>query len=198
MSANGELRDLEDLLDRIEQAIDGNRVSLDEIMDVIGHRSFGPVLLLAGLVMLAPIIGDIPGVPTLMAIVVIMTAGQVLFFREHLWLPHWILERSVERDKLCKVLDWTRKPARWIDKVLRPRLTILTRRTGLYLVALVSVAVCAVVPAMEFIPFSANLAGLVLTAFGLALIAHDGLVAAVAFALTGGTIAFVAQKLIGG
>jgi hypothetical protein len=37
---------------------------------------------------------------------------------------------------------------------------------------------------MEFVPFSANIAGAALTAFGLALIAHDGLLALLAFVLT--------------
>lgn len=33
--------------------------------NAVGRRSFGPTLLLAGLVTLAPIVGDIPGVPVL-------------------------------------------------------------------------------------------------------------------------------------
>ncbi len=47
---------------------------------------------------------------------------------------------------------------------------------------------------MELVPFSANGAGAVLTGFGLALIARDGLVALVALALamlTGGIVGYV-------
>jgi len=52
-------------------------------------------LLVAGLVMLAPIIGDIPGVPVMMGVLVVLMAGQLLFRREHLCLPRCLLKRSV-------------------------------------------------------------------------------------------------------
>jgi hypothetical protein len=51
---------------------------------------------------------------------------------------------------------------------------------------------------MELVPFSANLAGIVLTAFGLALIASDGLLALIAIVLTAGTIGVVAHQSLGG
>jgi hypothetical protein len=44
--------------------------------------------------------------------------------------------------------------------------------------------VAALMPVMEVIPFSVNLAGAALTAFGLSLIAHDGLLALCAFGIT--------------
>ncbi|HEX3034413.1 MAG TPA: exopolysaccharide biosynthesis protein [Thermodesulfobacteriota bacterium] len=72
------------------------------ILKLVGRRSFGPLLLVAGLVTLLPIICDIPGVPTIMGIFVLLIAGQLLFRREHLWLPCWMLNRSVPRDKLRK------------------------------------------------------------------------------------------------
>ena len=31
---------------------------MGEVLDTVGHRSFGPILLLAGLVMVAPVVGD--------------------------------------------------------------------------------------------------------------------------------------------
>ncbi|MEC7815327.1 MAG: exopolysaccharide biosynthesis protein, partial [Pseudomonadota bacterium] len=48
---------------------------------------------------------------------------------------------------------------------------------------------------MEFIPFSANGAGLALMAFGLAIVARDGLLALLALAFTGGTGWFVLTNL---
>ena len=69
-----------ELLDRIDEAANREeQVSVDSILDQVGHRSFGPMLLFAGLVMLAPVIGDIPSVPTLMGTLVVLTAGQLLF-----------------------------------------------------------------------------------------------------------------------
>ena len=51
-------------------------------------------------------------------------------------------------------------------------------------------------PVMEVIPFSANAAGAALTAFGLSLIARDGLLALIAFTFTAITIGLVAYNLL--
>lgn len=184
---------LEDVLDRLGEAADGEdgQVSLGVIVDAFGERTFAPLLLLPGLVTLAPLVGDIPGVPTLMAAVVLLTAGQMLLRRRSVWLPQALRNRSVSRGKVDKALGWLRRPARAVDRLLRPRLTFFTRGIGRSLIALTCVAIAAAMPPMEFVPFSANGAGLALTAFGLALIAHDGLLALLSFVVTAATIALV-------
>jgi hypothetical protein len=176
------LTNLEQLLDRIgEAATEGSDVSLDAILDEVGRRSFGPLLLVAGLITVAPIIGDIPGVPTLMGVLVILIAAQVLFRHDHFWLPGWMLRRSISATKLHKALSWLRRPARFIDRFLRPRLTFLTQRAGMIVIAVVCMQIAIAMPFMEVVPFSANVAGFVLAVFGLALIACDGLLALIAF-----------------
>lgn len=197
MNGNQEITNLEQLFERIgEAAKDEERVSLGLIVDVVGHRSFAPLWLVAGLVMFAPIIGDIPGVPVLMGVIVVLTAGQLLFRREHVWLPRWLLKRSVARDQLDKVLKRLQSPARFIDRLLRQRLTMFTHGVGVYVIAIVCTIIAAATPAMEFAPFSANVAGAALTAFALSLIAHDGLVALLAFLFTAGLIGLVVYYLL--
>lgn len=197
MNNDAEPRNLEELLDRIgDAARDRDEVSLDMILDEIGRRSFGPLLLVAGLITLAPVVGDISGVPTIMALLVLLVALQVLFRQEHVWLPGWLLGRSVERGKLQTSLKWLRRPARFIDRFLRPRLTVLTRDGGGYLIAVVCALVAIAMPVMEVVPFSANGAGAVLTAFGLSLIARDGLMALFALGFMAATIGLVVSYLI--
>src|SRR5690606_16674670 len=122
-----------------------------------------------------------------MALLVLSIVAQLLFHSEHLWLPRWLLQRSVAREKLCKALGWLERPARFVDRLLRPRLTFLVRGAGRYLVAAVTGFVALAMPAMELVPFSANGAGAALTAFGLALVAADGLVALIGLAAVAGT-----------
>lgn len=197
MSQNQKITNLEQLLDRIDAAADQDKdVSLNAILEAVGPRSFGPILLLAGLVMFAPIIGDIPGVPVIMGVLVILTAGQLLFRRHHIWLPHWLLKRSVTQSKLRKTLGWLRTPARFIDRLLRPRLTMLTHHTGSYVIAVVCIIIATATPVMEMVPLSANVAGAAITAFGLALIAHDGLLALFAFAFTATTIGLIVYNFL--
>lgn len=117
---NQELTSLDQLIDRICKAADtdGEKVSLEKILDEIGRRSFGPLILLAGLVTLAPFIGDIPGVPTVMAIFVLLAAGQMLLHQEHIWLPGWLLNRSVKQDSIYKAVEWLRSPIQLMDRWL--------------------------------------------------------------------------------
>jgi hypothetical protein len=197
MHKNQDITNLEQLLKRIGEAVkDKERVSLGSILKVVGHRSFGPLLLVAGLVMFAPIIGDIPGVPVMMGVLVVLTAGQLLFRREHLWLPRWLLKRSVAQDRLDKVLKRLQSPVRFVDRLLRQRLTIFTDGAGVYVIAIVCTIISAATPLMEVVPLTANGAGAILTIFGLALIAHDGLLALFAFLLTISLFGLVMYNLL--
>ncbi|MEX0599255.1 MAG: exopolysaccharide biosynthesis protein [Rhodothermales bacterium] len=188
---------VEEVLDRVDAAADReDPVTVGSILDTIGTRSFGPIILLAGLIILAPLIGDIPGVPTIMASLIVLTTVQLLFHRENVWLPEWLLSRSVEREKLLKGVRWLRKPARFVDRFTGPRLQVFVTDRAVYAIAIACLLIAAVTPAMELVPFSANGAGLALTTFGLALTAKDGLLALTAFAVTGLTIGFVAYNLL--
>lgn len=187
-----ELSNLEELLDRIKNA-DGKKgkVSFDDILDEVGRRSFAPLLLLAGIITAAPVVGDIPGVPTIMGIFVLLTTGQLLFKREHFWLPEWILKRSADKEKIQKGMDWMVKPAKFIDKWSKPRLTLFTHGTGHYVIAAVCMLIALAMPMMEVIPFSANVAGIAFTLFGLSLITHDGILAILALVFALGTFGIV-------
>lgn len=192
----GSTEDLEGLLERIGRADERDgRVHLSAILDQLGRRSFAPVLLLGGLITLAPLIGDIPGVPTTMAVLVSLTAGQMLLRRERIWLPRWLLDRSVDRGKLEKAVTKLRGPARWVDRILRPRLRGLVRGPGSYAIPVGCLLIAFIMPVMELIPFSANLGGAALTAFGLALVAGDGALALVGYAVTAGIVAVVVTQL---
>ncbi|MHB1327103.1 MAG: exopolysaccharide biosynthesis protein [Gemmatimonadales bacterium] len=188
---------LEELLDQIDEAReDEERVSLEMIMDTVGRRSLGPPLLVAGLIVTAPVIGDIPGVPTTTGIFVGLIAAQIVWGRSELWLPKWMLRRSVTSSKLDKPLRWLRKPAKWVDRVLRPRLSTLTEGVASRVIAFACLLIAAIMPAMEIVPFSANLAGIILIAFGLALIAGDGLLALIGMVVAAGTLAFVISSVL--
>jgi hypothetical protein len=196
MPAPNDINDLEDLLARIEESVsDQERVTLDQMISAIGRRSFGPLLLLAGLISISPI-DVIPGIPTMVAVLVLTVTLQIVFRRQHIWLPGWLLRRSVSRKRLCKALRWLQRPARVVDRFIRPRLTRLTNDTSTYLIAIASAVIACVMPVMEVVPFSANIAGAALAAFGLALIAHDGVLALIALVFTAGAAALIVSALL--
>lgn len=192
----GKAKDLTGVLDAIEQSEGVRRVKVEAVMDAIGRRAFGPLLVLAALVVLAPGVGDIPGIPTTVALFTLLVTVQIVIGREELWLPRWLLARSVSRSKLTKAVRWLRKPAGWVDKVLRPRLGVLVRGTGSRILAAVALGIAMVMPMTEVVPFSANLAGVILLSFGLAVIAEDGVMALVGLAATAGALALLATVLL--
>jgi hypothetical protein len=65
---------------------------------------------------------------------------------------------------------------------------------GSYLIGFSAMLVALTMPMLEFIPFSATLAGAALTAFGLALIARDGYLAIFSLAATATVVAVVAYQ----
>lgn len=172
------------------------QVSVEDVLTAAGRRSFGPMLLVAGLITLAPLIGDIPGMPTLMAAIVLLTAGQLLAGRDRFWLPQWLLRRHMTRKTFDKSLQRMKKPARWVDRWLRMRLPWLTGYWGSRLTALTALIIALAMPPMEFIPFSANGAGLALTLLGLGLVARDGVVLLLGVGITVTTIMVVAANLL--
>lgn len=195
--AGEEVVRLDQLLDRVEAAAkEKEQTSIGDVVEHVGARSFGPLLLVAGLVMVAPVVGDIPGVPVLMGLVVILIAGQLLFRRDEIWLPRWLQKRSVQCGKVRKSVDWLRRPARFVDRWTRSRYTRFVKHAGAYVIAATCVVIAAATPVMEVVPFSANFAGIAITAFGLALIAQDGLLALVAIAFCLVTVGLLVYQFI--
>jgi hypothetical protein len=190
-----EVKNIEQALDKIDQAAqDSDPVSLDAIVQGVGSRTFGPLLLLAGIVMASPLSG-IPGMPTSMSVLVLVIAAQLIIGRKHFWLPNWLLKRSVSRKRLNKAIYWLKRPARFIDHWLRPRLTFLVHPIGTYIIAVMCIVIAAGMPFMELVPFSATAAGVAICAFGVALVAQDGAVALFAYIWIGLTFYFAGSYL---
>lgn len=198
--SHGETRgpqSLEELLAAIE-AIEApsGRVRFEDALEAIGRRAFGPLLLLAGVVTLMPIISGIPGIPVMMACFTLLVCVQLLMGRRTFWLPAWLTRRWISRNALLKGLGYLHRPARAVDYLLTRRLDALTGRRGLQASAAACLLVAVGMPPMELIPFSANIAGLTLSLFGLALMARDGLLALFGFALAGTSLALVVFALL--
>lgn len=190
-----EVTSLQQLVERLEKAGDCERVDVECMMEAVGRSSFGALLLLGGLVTLSPL-DIIPGIPTLIALAVLIVCVQLLAGRRRFWLPAWLLKRTINRQRFQRAVVWLRKPARFGDRLVRPRLTTLASDAAVKVIAVGSMVVALAMPVMEVVPFSANLAGIALTAFGLAMIAHDGLLALVAFGATAAGVVVLASQLL--
>jgi hypothetical protein len=191
-SANGERHDLEDVIDCISQITpDAGRISVADFMKAIGERSFGPLILVPSLIALSPV-GALPGLPAITSVIVVIFAVQMLAGQTHVWLPRWLKERTIDGAKLEKGLRAFRPVARFIDHLLRPRLSILTRGPFYYAIGVMILLVALVTPVLEIVPLGGIPPNAALVAFALAIIAKDGLWALFAFAFTGATVFWLA------
>lgn len=190
------LHNLEQLLKHIgELARDEDQVSMAQVVESVGDRSFGPLLLIMGLTLFSPLSG-VPGMAIFAGLFVLLIALQMLVGRKHFWLPGFILNRSVPQSKLTKALDWLRPTARRIDRMIKPRLNFMLHPSSTYLIAGLCVVVGAGLPFLELVPFSSSIVGLALAILGLALVARDGLLVLIAVTFIGAAGSLAAIKLL--
>jgi len=169
-------------------------VCVGHLLDVMGERSFGALMLVPSLLLVSPLSG-IPGFSSLTGVVIVLIAGQMLAGRDHIWLPQKLRERCIAREKLEKALRFLTPGARTVDRLVKPRLTFLTRSPFSRAVPAICVAIGLCMPLMEILPFASSILAAAVAAFALALIARDGALAVVATAITGGGGWFAAGAL---
>jgi len=190
------LKNLNDVLVCIEDACaHAETVSCRAILDEIGQRSFGAVLLLPALVVVSPLSGII-GLPTMAAALIIAISAQMLLGRKEFWVPVAVSNRSMPCMRLHQALRFLRPVARATDWLLRPRMSAVTQGAGTRAIAACCILLALLIPPLELVPFASTLVAGVVTLFGLALLSNDGAVALVAYVLTALALGAAASLLL--
>ena len=169
------VNNLESLLASLTERTSGEDVTVRDMLNAVGRRSYGPILLLLGFIAISPLT-IIPGTSWLVALVILLIAGQILLGRTFPWVPKRILDMSFPRSALVNGVEQARKYARPVDKVLKPRLPFLSQPPFIGLAALVCIAAALVMFPLGLIPFGPVLPSLAVLLFGLGLTARDGIV----------------------
>ena len=149
-------------------------MSLGELLDAVGRRSYGPLLLVIGLFAISPAT-IVPGMTWLAAALTLVVAGQMALGLTHPWLPRWALEAKAPRSMVRLGLSEARGWSRAIDGALTPRLLFLARPPFVNLVALMCIGAALVTFPLGLIPLAPLAPGLAVVFFGLGMTAHDGL-----------------------
>ena len=163
------------LLDALRDVADkSDRVTMRDVMARLGTSSFSAIILVPALVLVTPLSG-IPTLPTIGAIVIALATVQWLAGRRHLWLPEALLVQSLDADRLRRGLAWLDRPARWIDGITRPRVTILTK-PPLNRIPLVLILICVLFwPLLELLPLVTTAGAVVVALFAFGIMTRDGL-----------------------
>lgn len=173
-----------DILDCLEElAGHAEHVSVSDVMGAFGTRTFGPAIMVPALMEITPI-GAIPGVPTFLAVLIMLVAAQKMFGRQTLWLPAVIANRCVPASKLAKAVDKLRGLGRFMDRHFHRRLKALTRAPFSQIAAAMVVLLCLTVPFLEVLPFASSVPMLAIAGFGLAVLVRDGVLMLAALAIS--------------
>lgn len=154
----------------IVRAFPKERMTLQDLMDGLGERSFGFVLLLFGVL---SAIAIVPGLATITAIPLLFFGLQMLAGYRTPWLPKSISERSFAKADLLATIERAVPAMRWVETIAKPRLTFLIGRFGERLLGLLVFILAAVIalpgPGTNFAP------GVAIAFMAIAIIERDGL-----------------------
>ena len=150
------------MLDRAE----GARVSIGWLTEQLGRRSFGLTLLLMA------VIGFLPGVSTIVGLLVAWPAIQMMLGHEAAVLPSVVARREVDVDQLARVIGIITPRLAWVERLIRPRwptpFETAKRLTGIMMLL---VGLTMVVP----VPFGHVVPALVIMLLAVAYLEEDGL-----------------------
>lgn len=166
-------RALSEVLDQLESAAHGESIAVEEVIEKLGRKSFASLMLLFSLVSTSPA-SAIPGLTATVAVIVFLLVVQMMIGRDCVWLPSFITRRRMSTTKLCKGIDWLRKPVRFIEKIFRARFIFLLQRPWIWLPLSLILVLTLFMPFMEVIPTSGSIASAVIALFAASLLTRDG------------------------
>ncbi len=143
-------------------------LSISEILDRLDERAFGIVILILAIPCLVP---ALYGVPQIVGIPIVLLAGQMLLGRREPWLPASWLRRRISREWLGRMADFADKRMRWIERLSKPRLRLMTSGAGERFAALMMILATLTI----ILPMTNSVPSLGLTLIAAGLIERDGL-----------------------
>lgn len=166
-------RALSDVLDQLEGAAHGESIAVEEVLEKLGRKSFASLMLVFSLIAVSPA-SAIPGITATVAAIVFILVVQMIAGRNCVWLPGFIVQRRMSTEKLCKGIGWLRKPVGFVERFMKPRLTLLLRRPWIWLPLIMVLGLTSFMPFMEAIPTSGSIASAVIALFAAGLLMRDG------------------------
>lgn len=173
---------LHELIDNVDQAAEAPVVTVDDILDALGTRSFAPAVLLPSLVLVSPLSG-IPGISTMGAIMVVLVTAQWLFETDHLWLPGWVLNREIRSRRLRRGLRGLANIAGWIDARSCRRLVWLTTGPMRAVVKISILLIALFWPLLEILPMVTTFGAATVSLMALGLWVRDGLIVVLGYGM---------------
>jgi hypothetical protein len=169
MSTTTERLRASDALLQIVRNFPNERISLQDLLDGLGERSFGFLLLLFGIACaIAP-----PGFATIFSLPLLLFALQMVAGYDSPWLPRAIGARSFAKTDLEATIKRAVPAMRWVERICKPRFEFLVGELGErllgVLVFILTIVIALPGPGTNFPP------GVAIAFMSIAIIERDGL-----------------------
>lgn len=165
---------LDDIAYKADNDDTPDKLTLGEVLDSVGRRTYGPLLLVIGLIAVSPLTA-LPGTTWLVAVLTLLVAGQMALGMKRVWLPRNARDMSLPPEGVKGAVEKSRGVAKVVDTLLKPRLTFLSKPPFVNLVALLVIGAALITFPLGLIPLAPLAPGLAVVFFGLGMTARDGL-----------------------
>ena len=182
------------VLHRLTVGPPDDKVTFGDMVDALGERGFGVLLILLALPNCIPFPG-VPGVSFVTGMAIFYIGIQLILARDEPALPAWLNRKSFTRGQLAGFIAKTNPLLRWLEKPVRPRLSSVVTGPGERIIGVVAL-IHAVTLALP-IPMGNLPQGIALILLALALIELDGLMAILGYIASLAAIAWLAAVVLG-
>ena len=171
-----------------------DKVSFGQMLDALGERSFGLLLIVLALPNCIPFPG-VPGVSFVTGMAILYVSIQLILAKDEPTLPDWVSRKSFTRGQLSRFIVKTNPLLRWLEKPVRPRLSVMVAGPGERIIGLIAL-IHAITLALP-IPMGNLPQGIALILLALALIELDGLMAIVGYLASIAAVAWLSAVVFG-
>lgn len=148
-------------------------ISLGELISILQERGFGLLMMVLVLPNCVPIPVP-PGVSTIFSVPLAFLAVQMVLGRHTPWLPQWLKSKTIKRATLAAMVAKLSPKLKFVEKLLRPRLSFFMTPVGERLIGLFwllcTMSIAVPLPMTNFVP------GMGILLVSLGLLNRDGLI----------------------
>lgn len=166
------------------------KASLGSLVDQLDRRAYGLLLLILALPCCLPFVYILPQI---VALPMLVLAGQMALGRSAPWLPEALASREFDVTSLRNVVDRAARYVGWFEALAHPRLTALSGRVALPIVGGLMIIPTASI--LVPLPLTNTVPGLGVAIAALGLIERDGLLILAGLVMG---LAWVALLIFGG
>ena len=170
-------RRLSELFVEIAHQVEG-QITVGQIIDALGDRSFAALLLFFAGLNLLPLP---PGATLVTGAPMLLIAAQMVWGSPRVWMPHIVRDKAISADKFKSGIDWIAPRLLRLEKLIRPRYWPFWHRQGEIIIGIMTLLLSIIVTLP--IPLGNWFPALSIAFVSLALSERDGIMLAIGTAV---------------